>query len=380
MSVLRGQGDRGPADSHILDRFSTTYSASYRPFEETRRTIPIQCVSNSKSGSGLDTSARVSRGSRFWPISNESGSSPSTNVTIRSGEMAHTAASYQPSISRVLNPLNRLTTENGVGGAGQGTHRSWDDTALVNSTGLSVTDRPRPRPPGLSMSSTIPYRTTSNVGASDLSNGNTPSATSVTGNKDSNTRNYTSTYTTVVSDKLTPCFAISNGTAQTKATAITQTDKPISGFCPPSSTSSRTGTTASIGATRTDHSCTDLGVNKRCLNSGTSPAITTTSTSSPLTVSAVSNSTSTERPLHLTTISPYQSSTHFDFGQMFSQIARINNHLYLSSLNALTPDRLRQHGITLLISAMIDPVPPQLRNAVTSSMHVPVEDVEGANL
>ncbi|OON22867.1 hypothetical protein X801_01226 [Opisthorchis viverrini] len=29
---------------------------------------------------------------------------------------------------------------------------------------------------------------------------------------------------------------------------------------------------------------------------------------------------------------------------------------------------------------MVDPPPAQLRNAVISSMHVPVEDMEGANL
>ncbi|VEL22925.1 unnamed protein product [Protopolystoma xenopodis] len=70
----------------------------------------------------------------------------------------------------------------------------------------------------------------------------------------------------------------------------------------------------------------------------------------------------------------------YDLNKMFSQIARVTDHLYLSSLNALTPDRLRQNEITLLVSAMIDPPPAALRSAVANSLHISVEDVESTNL
>ncbi|THD19613.1 Dual specificity protein phosphatase 14 [Fasciola hepatica] len=375
MSVTRAHGDRGPPEGHMLDRFSTTYSTSYRPYEESRRTVPIQCVPSSKSVSVPDTSTLVSRASRFWPINTESGGSHAANVTVRSNDVAHTTPPYQPSISRVLNPIHRTKTENSVG-VGMGTRRSWDDTALATSTGLGSADRPLPRPPCLSGTNPSVYRPIAAVGAVDLNNSTVlSSTTSTNGNKDSNTRNYASTYTTVVSDKLTPCFAISNGGANTKATTALKTEKPVSGFC---TTSSRPSVVASSGA-----SCTDLGVNKLSLNSSISPPLSLTPsnlTSGPFSVPIASNPTYTERPVSLTTVAPYQPVTHFDFGQMFSQIARINDHLYLSSLNALTPDRLRQHGITLLISAMVDPVPTHLRNSVSSSVHVPVEDMEGANL
>ncbi|KAA0187393.1 putative map kinase phosphatase [Fasciolopsis buskii] len=381
MNVIRTQGDRGPAESHILDRFSTTYSTSYRPYEETRRTVPTQCVPGTKTGSVADTSAHVSRAPRFWPINTESGGSHMADVTVKLNDAVHTIPSYQPSISRVLNPIHRLTTENTVA-ISTGGRRSWDDTALVNNTGLFSADRSRPRPPGLAGANQSVCRPTAAVGPTELSNGTaSTSTTATTGNKDSNSRNYTSTYTTVVSDRLTPCFAISNGTANTKATAALQTEKPLaSGFCP---AASRSLTSSTPGV-----SSTDFGVNKLSLNSpvgNSSLSIPVSSASStlatgPFAVPLAPNPTSVERPLNLTTITPYQTVTNFDFGQMFSQIARINSHLYLSSLNALTPDRLRQHGITLLISAMIDPVPTQLRNSVSSSMHVPVEDMEGANL
>ncbi|KAL7056937.1 hypothetical protein AAHC03_019238 [Spirometra sp. Aus1] len=65
---------------------------------------------------------------------------------------------------------------------------------------------------------------------------------------------------------------------------------------------------------------------------------------------------------------------------MFSQIARINDHLYLSGLQALSPERLRQYGITQLITAMIDPPPASLLSAVTSHIQISVEDAETSNL
>ncbi|VDM02287.1 unnamed protein product [Schistocephalus solidus] len=65
---------------------------------------------------------------------------------------------------------------------------------------------------------------------------------------------------------------------------------------------------------------------------------------------------------------------------MFSQIARINDHLYLSGLQALNPERLRQYGITQVITAMIDPPPASLLSAVTSHIQISVEDAETSNL
>ena len=69
---------------------------------------------------------------------------------------------------------------------------------------------------------------------------------------------------------------------------------------------------------------------------------------------------------------------------MFSQIARINDHLYLSSLEALTPLRLELHGITQVISAMVEPFPAELLKdagcKTRSHVQVCVDDIESANL
>lgn len=52
---------------------------------------------------------------------------------------------------------------------------------------------------------------------------------------------------------------------------------------------------------------------------------------------------------------------------MFSQIARINDHLYLSSLEALTPARLEAYGVTQIISAMMEKLPADLLEIPSSS-------------
>ncbi len=65
---------------------------------------------------------------------------------------------------------------------------------------------------------------------------------------------------------------------------------------------------------------------------------------------------------------------------MFSQIARINDHLYLSGLQALSPERLRQYGITQIVSAMVDPIPSALLSVVDTHVQVSVEDIDYSNL
>ncbi|KAM7535723.1 hypothetical protein Aperf_G00000088869 [Anoplocephala perfoliata] len=78
---------------------------------------------------------------------------------------------------------------------------------------------------------------------------------------------------------------------------------------------------------------------------------------------------------------------------MFSQIARINDHLYLSSLDALTPARLEARGVTQVISAMVEVLPPDLLLLPTATkaagsasggqrthVQICVEDLESADL
>nr|CDS32333.1 dual specificity protein phosphatase 14 [Hymenolepis microstoma] len=75
---------------------------------------------------------------------------------------------------------------------------------------------------------------------------------------------------------------------------------------------------------------------------------------------------------------------------MFSQIARINDHLYLSSLEALTPARLEACGVTQIISAMIEVLPPDLLllrpsaspgdNGRRAHVQICVEDLESTDL
>ncbi|CAH8631233.1 unnamed protein product, partial [Heterobilharzia americana] len=188
--------------------------------------------------------------------------------------------------------------------------------------------------------------------------------------KDDNTntlskRNFSSTYTTVVSDKLNPCSVIAAAAAyenncdkQNISTATTSTSQSTQGNSSYCASRSRTLSTVSPLFNTSDKSQKNCDI---LAKSGT-------------------NSTGGNRDITVSPIIPYNSPCQIDFTQMFSQIARINNHLFLSSLNAITPDRLRQHGITLLVSAMIDSPPAHIRNAVLNTIHVPVEDVETANL
>ncbi|KAH9279179.1 Dual specificity protein phosphatase 14 [Echinococcus granulosus] len=66
--------------------------------------------------------------------------------------------------------------------------------------------------------------------------------------------------------------------------------------------------------------------------------------------------------------------------EIFGQIARITDHLYLSSLQALTPNRLRQLGVTQLISVMADPIPSEVTAQVERHTQIPVEDIDYSNL
>ncbi|VDM34222.1 unnamed protein product [Hydatigera taeniaeformis] len=69
---------------------------------------------------------------------------------------------------------------------------------------------------------------------------------------------------------------------------------------------------------------------------------------------------------------------------MFSQIAKINDHLYLSSLEALTPARLQHYGVTQVISAMVEALPAELLtedgSRTRSHVQICVEDIESADL
>ncbi|KAL5965894.1 Dual specificity protein phosphatase 14 [Taenia solium] len=66
--------------------------------------------------------------------------------------------------------------------------------------------------------------------------------------------------------------------------------------------------------------------------------------------------------------------------EIFGQVARITDHLYLSSLQALTPNRLRQMGVTQLISVMADPIPGEVVAQVERHTQIPVEDIDYSNL
>lgn len=66
--------------------------------------------------------------------------------------------------------------------------------------------------------------------------------------------------------------------------------------------------------------------------------------------------------------------------EIFGQVARITDHLYLSSLQALTPNRLRQLGVTQLISVMADPIPGEITAQVERHTQIPVEDIDYSNL
>lgn len=65
---------------------------------------------------------------------------------------------------------------------------------------------------------------------------------------------------------------------------------------------------------------------------------------------------------------------------IFTQLARINDHLYLCSLQALTSRRLRQMGITQVISVMPEPIPSEILAQVDRHIQIPVYDSDYSNL
>ncbi|VDM17197.1 unnamed protein product [Hydatigera taeniaeformis] len=66
--------------------------------------------------------------------------------------------------------------------------------------------------------------------------------------------------------------------------------------------------------------------------------------------------------------------------EIFGQVAKITDHLYLSSLQALTPSRLHQLGVTQLISVMADPIPDEIAAQVERHTQIPVDDIDYSNL
>ncbi|KAF7253023.1 hypothetical protein EG68_08623 [Paragonimus skrjabini miyazakii] len=339
MSVSRSQGDRGPPDSHVSERFSTTYSASYRPFEELQRNVHIRCIPGFKPPYSLSdgiVSSSLARGSRNVTADGLLSTAPLSSTVTNNVGAAGTYPNYQPSISGIFNHTGRTDSV--------GVRRPWDSAEPI------TVDSARPKPPGMCTDASVLTNRSST--ASEIPNrtvGNLPfSFTSY------NTKNYANTFTTTVaSDKLSPCYSLFSESNCDKAIQVTDS-KSLPLYCASQPRTLPTTASTLACSSKTDNFTSPF--NKKDLPS-------------------IGN-----RNLTVTSVSPYQLVSQFDFGQMFSQIARINNHLYLSSLNALTPDRLRQHGITLLISAMMDAPPAQLRNAVSSSMHVAVEDMEGANI
>ncbi|KAM7539422.1 hypothetical protein Aperf_G00000059252 [Anoplocephala perfoliata] len=65
---------------------------------------------------------------------------------------------------------------------------------------------------------------------------------------------------------------------------------------------------------------------------------------------------------------------------VFGHLARINDHLYLGSLQALTPRRLRQMGITQVVSVMPEPIPGEILAQVDRHIQIPVDDIDYSNL
>ncbi|VDO05842.1 unnamed protein product [Rodentolepis nana] len=65
---------------------------------------------------------------------------------------------------------------------------------------------------------------------------------------------------------------------------------------------------------------------------------------------------------------------------IFGQIARINDHLYLCSLQALTSKRLHQKGITQVISVMPETIPSEIIAQVERHIQIPVDDIDYSNL
>ncbi|GAA27180.2 dual specificity protein phosphatase 14 [Clonorchis sinensis] len=312
-----------------MDRFSTTYSRSYRPFDEFQRNIPLRCLNGTQTSSTLLNGSRspgVARLARCWP--SDLPASQTTSFASSVGDTCSstsTYAIYQP-------PFTRSANDNDS----PGFPLSWD-------VSKPIIDKQRPTPPSMCASSTTANR----LGFSfdDTVTSGLSSISTCATNKDC----ASSSSTVISADKLNACHGLSNGVTEDLTFA---TKTPLL-FCAPQARtlptiSNTVGCNSDIGSDLTHGNCRKIPV-------------------------------TTERAVTVNPTSPPPGS-QLDFTQMYSQVARINNHLYLSSLNALTPDRLRQYGITLLVSAMVDPPPAQLRNAVISSMHVAVEDMEGANL
>lgn len=319
--MYRSIADRGPPESHVVDRFSSTYAVSYRPYEDSshRHNIPIRCVpstlSNQTASStpvSFSSATASSRAARVWPTCGADNppttpvvAAATTTAAVATTAMSgNTGTTYQSTLSQAIGSANRLNGQpSRVGGA------SWLDQITD-----PIANKYRSKPPFV-------YSTLSGVGGgggggADKRDDPTPILKQI----GPAGRNYKTACTAIVTDKPKPSVQFST----------VETVGPSPDFKP-----------------------TILGAQKSALP---------------------------ERTISVTPIAPHSPTNRFDFGQMFSQIARINDHLYLSSLSALTPERLRQHSVTLIVSATIDPPPMHIRSAVNSCLHVAVEDAEGANL
>ncbi|CAH8671917.1 unnamed protein product [Schistosoma rodhaini] len=333
-----------------MNRYSTIYSSSYRPFDENRRTNAInKATIPPPPHSTTILPHQNMNGTSLSYVGQTWASDPTNHSTITTGTTTNTNYTHaSPYITCINNRLINNSTTNQTSNSLSLRRNMWDDCELP------IGDKQRSKP--------LEFYN------SDLPVSNLLKTNEITKDDYTNTpkRNFSSTYTTVVSDKLNPCSVVSSAGAyesnrdkQTTSTTITNTTQTVqsnSSYC---QTRSKTPSVTPILFNLSDKSQKNCG----------------TITKSGSNNSAIGNRNNTVTPLI-----PYNTVYQIDFMQMFSQIARINNHLFLSSLNAITPDRLRQHGITLLVSAMIDSPPVHIRNAVMNTVHVPVEDIESANL
>ncbi|VDQ03986.1 unnamed protein product [Trichobilharzia regenti] len=331
-----------------MSRYSTTYTSSYRPFDEDRRINLInKCIAPPPpSATTLSLNSHQSVNSTGLPHGSQAWACDPNHYPTTSTNYTHASTHFPSNNNRLLNNSTTNKTANSLGGLRR---FMWDDFETP------ISDKQR---------SKLMELYTSDLPVSSLSLKTNGIA------KDDNTntlgkRNFSSTYTTVVSDKLNPCSVIAAAAAyenncdkQNTSTATTSTSQLTQGNSSYCTSRSRTLSTVSPLFNPPDKSQKNCDI---LAKSGT-------------------NSTGGNRNITVSPVLPYSSPCQIDFTQMFSQIARINNHLFLSSLNAITPERLRQHGITLLVSAMIDSPPSHIRNAVINTIHVPVEDVETANL
>ncbi|CAH8580288.1 unnamed protein product [Schistosoma turkestanicum] len=328
-----------------MSRYSTIYSSSYRPFDENRRTNVINKATIPPPPQSTTILSHMN-GTSLSHVGQTWAADPNHHSTITTGTTANTSYTHaSPYLPCVNNRLINNSTTNQTANSLSLRRSMWDDCEPP------INDKQRSKlleiyNPDLPVSNLLK---TNGITKDDSTN--TPQC------------NFNSTYTSVVSDKLNPCSVISatgayesNYNKQSSSTTIANTAQTIqssSSYCP---TRSKTPSITSCFFNSSDKS------QKHC---------------DTLTKSGNINSFIGSRNI---TVIPNNTIFQIDFMQMFSQIARINNHLFLSSLNAITPDRLRQHGITLLVSAMVDSPPAHIRNAVMNTIHIPVEDVESANL